>query len=296
MIKKAVSYVLVPKKLVYAVAGLAAAGILVWVLNPQKTPVDVQSLSRGDLQIFVTEEGVTNFKTKHVLSAPADGITPTVNWKPGDSVAKGQVLLTFFWNINFDIKSPVAGYILNVFEKDRRSVPRGTPLIEVGDPSDLEVITKILSEDVVSVRVGQKAEIKNWGGSEVLEAEVVKIEPTAREEISALGVKEQRVRVFLKITSPRELWKTLGDAFRVDVAIITQEKANVLRLPVGALFLKDQKPTVFQFVEGRVRVVPIEIGDRNSEVVEVHSGLSEGDVVVMYPDSKLKDGDRVYRR
>ncbi len=50
---------------------------------------------------------------------------------------------------------------------------------------------------------------------------------------------------------------------------------------------------VFVVEAGRARLVPVEIGDRNGVHAWVRQGLAEGDRVVVYPPSQVKDGVRV---
>ena len=70
----------------------------------------------------------------------------------------------------------------------------------------------------------------------------------------------------------------------------------MLRVPVSALFRKDQDWAVFAEKDGRVRTAVIKIGHRNSRVAEVLSGLAEGERVVLHPGDRVRDGIRVSER
>ncbi|MCB0361938.1 MAG: efflux RND transporter periplasmic adaptor subunit [Bdellovibrionales bacterium] len=296
MIKKAAEYIRIPKKVFFSVLAGIALAITFWSLRPQLTPVDLGLVSEGVFRRSIVDEGITHFKERHIISAPADGITPTIKIEAGDSVEKGKLLFNFLWDHDFPMLSPINGYVLKVFEKDRRHILRGTPILEVGNPQSLEVITKLLSEEVIDVRTGQKAIITNWGKDEPLEAEVIKIEPAAKEEISALGVKEQRVNVYLRMTSDKDLWQNLGDGFRVDVAVITDEIENAKLLPVGALFASEGKPAVFVYQDKKIQLIPVEVGKRNRDFAELKSGMAVNTQVVLYPGSSLRSGDKVKPR
>lgn len=186
------------------------------------------------------------------------------------------------------------GFILQVFEKDRKHVVRGTPILEVGSPESVEIIAAYLSEEVLNIKKGQKALITNWGGDKPLSATVSEIEPQAREEISALGVKEKRVNVHLDILTDRMHWKSLGDGFRVEVSILVNEIPNVLLIPIGSLFSKDGQPAIFVIENDQLKLTPVEIGDRNQEFALLLSqNLQENVKVVLYPGSTLKNGDKI---
>jgi hypothetical protein len=111
-------------------------------------------------------------------------------------------------------------------------VESGTPIIELGDPTALEVITQVLSTDAVSVHPGARVTIEGWGGTLPLAAGVRRVEASAFTKVSALGIEEQRVEVIAWIERPPP---TLGDRSRVRVRIVTWEAADVLQVPVSAL-------------------------------------------------------------
>lgn len=296
MVKKAAGYIRIPKKLFYSILVLVVGYLGYMALKPTSTPVDIGEITEGVFTKAIIDEGTTSFKKRYVISSPGDGIVPTINLEPGDPVKKGEVLFNYVWDYNLQVRSPVNGYILKVFEKDKRHVPKGTPILEVGDPSELEILSKILSEEVIEIKLSQKALITNWGQESPLEAKVTKIEPFAKEEISALGVKERRVQVHLTLTSDRKIWRGLGDNFRVEVTIVTEEKPNSRLLPVGALFSHNGKPSIYLIEGGRTKLTPVEIGNRNRDYVELLSDLPVGSKLVLYPGSGLKPDERVTQR
>ncbi len=296
MIKKAVEYVRIPKKIFYGVfISVIVIGTL-WGLRPKYVPVDLGVIQKGNFTQVVIDEGVTYFKERYLISAPADGITPKLNLESGDLVKKGQVLIEFFWDTNFKLKSPVDGYVLQVFEKDKRHIMRGAPILEVGNPESLEVQSMLLSEEVIRVKNGQKVIVTNWGKEQSLEGKVSRIEPVAKEETSALGVKEKRVKVHIEITSPKSLWKGLGDGFRVEVSVITNEIKDTMLLPVGALFSDNGQPAVYVFKNNKIHLTPVEIGAQNRNFIQLKTNLPEDTQVVLYPGGTLKDQQKVKAR
>ncbi|HRD45036.1 MAG TPA: HlyD family efflux transporter periplasmic adaptor subunit, partial [Caulobacter sp.] len=71
-------------------------------------------------------------------------------------------------------------------------VQAGEPILQIGDPRDIDVVVELLSTDAVAVRPGAAARIEGWGGPP-LAARVRRVEPSGFTKISALGVEEQRV-------------------------------------------------------------------------------------------------------
>ncbi len=191
------------------------------------------------------------------------------------------------------ITSPVDGRILRVLQESSRVVPGGFPLMEVGDPTDLEVRIEVLSRDGVAIRPGARVVLEQWGGPEPLAARVRLVEPSAFTKISALGVEEQRVYVVADFTDPLAKRPTLGDNYRVEAHVVTWESSSVLRAPAGALFQRDGAWQTFVLDGRRAQLRTVSVGHSNGRETEILAGLAEGDTVVLYPGDKVADGTRV---
>jgi HlyD family secretion protein len=179
-------------------------------------------------------------------------------------------------------------------------VALGTPLLELGDTRQLEVVAELLSTDALRAAPGSPVRIERWGGEGVLEGVVRRIEPAAFTKISALGVEEQRVRVLIELTSPPERWAALGDGFALAVHIVLARHERVLRVPVSAVFPRPVAdgggPAVFVVDSGRARLQPVAVGGRNGQHAWSTEGLAEGQQVVIYPGAAVADGVRVHPR
>ena len=204
----------------------------------------------------------------------------------------------------FPLRSPIAGQVLRVLQSSESAVTLGTPLVELGDTSKLEIVAELLTTDALAVQPGSAVAIERWGGPRLLQGRVTRIEPSAFTKVSALGVEEQRVRVLIAITSPREQWVALGDGFRVGVRIITLAQEQALQVPVSAVFpvaaagAEGATPAyaVFAMVEGRARTVRVSLAGRNGVTAWLREGLSPGTRVIVYPPSGVLDGARVRER
>lgn len=191
------------------------------------------------------------------------------------------------------ITSPVSGRILRVMQESARVVPGGFPLLEIGDPTDLEVRIEVLSRDGVAIKPGARVLLEQWGGSVPLAASVRHVEPSAFTKISALGVEEQRVYVIADFTDAFEKRPALGDSYRVEARIVIWEDSAALRAPAGALFQRAGAWHGFVIEDGRARLRVVKVGRGNGVETEVMDGLTEGTRVVVYPGDKVVDGTRV---
>jgi HlyD family secretion protein len=195
-----------------------------------------------------------------------------------------------------EVTSPVTGTVLRVLRESEGLIAAGEPILEVGDPANLEVAVDLLSTDAVRVAPGLRALISDWGGEQPLEGVVRRVEPFGVTKVSALGIEEQRVNVLIDLVSPRERWRRLGHGFRVEPSIVLWEAESVLRVPFSALFRSGDGWAAFVAEDGRARLRQVEIGHENGLEAELISGLREGEQIVVYPSSRIEDGSRVRER
>ena len=191
-----------------------------------------------------------------------------------------------------EVRAPVSGHVLRVFEESARVVAAGTPLLELGNPADLEAVIEALSRDGALVTPGMKVELEHWGGPRPLQARVRLVEPAAFTKISALGVEEQRVNVVVDLLTPPDERLSLGDNFRVEGRIVLWEESRTLKVPSGALFRRGPEWAAFVLAGGKAQLRAIKTGRSSGSETQILSGLQEGDEVILYPGDRLKDGQR----
>ena len=194
------------------------------------------------------------------------------------------------------ITAPVDGVVLTRFRESQGVVPAGQPLVEIGDPTRLEIVADMLSSDAVKIQPGSRVLIEEWGGPDTLVGRVRRIEPAGFTKVSALGVEEQRVNVVIDFDSTAGAARALGDNFRVEVRVVVWETGSAVKVSPGSLFRRGEDWAVY-VVEGDVaRLRTVTIGERNGREARVVSGLEVGELVVVYPPDTLVDGGRVTRR
>ena len=194
------------------------------------------------------------------------------------------------------ILAPVSGYVLNMMEESARILPAGTPIMEVGDPTDLEAEIELLSSDAVGVRPGAPVSIEQWGGDAPLRGQVAVVEPGGYTKVSSLGVEEQRVKVRVNFVDPFPGGVSLGDRFRVEARIVTWHADEVLQVPTGALFRRGGDWMVFTFESGTARMAKVEIAHNNGVAAELRSGLQVGEKVILHAPDAVADGAAVRAR
>jgi HlyD family secretion protein len=193
------------------------------------------------------------------------------------------------------VLAPTSGRVLKIIQDSEATVLPGTPLVDIGNPLDLEIVADLLSTDAVQIKVGAPVRIDGWGGQPI-KGKVVRIDPAGFLKISALGIEEQRVRVTIDFTDPPETWASLGHDYRVVVHVTTWSGLDALTLPVSALFRKGDQWAVFADENDRAKTVPVSVGHRNNRMAEVLSGLAAGARVVLHPSDRVADGGRIAER
>ncbi|SFM50744.1 efflux RND transporter periplasmic adaptor subunit [Marinobacter zhejiangensis] len=190
------------------------------------------------------------------------------------------------------IRSPVRGRVLGLLRENEGVVQAGTPILEVGDPEALEVVVDVLSFDAVKLRQDMPVILTGWGGPE-LAARVRRVEPVGFEDVSALGVEEQRVQVVVDLMAPREVWENLGDGYRVDAAFVLWQGDDELQVPASAVFNRDGQSWLFVVIDEVAHLRDVVTGHGNGLMIVVESGLEAGEWVVRHPDRELADGQSV---
>ncbi len=193
------------------------------------------------------------------------------------------------------VSTPVGGRVLKLYQQSEGVVNAGQPLLEVGDPAQLEVVVEVLSTDAVRLAPGMRVLFERWGGG-ALEGKVRLVEPVGFTKISALGVEEQRVQVIADFTSPAAQWQQLGDGYRVDARFILWEEAKVRQIPASALFRHGDGWAVFVIDDDKARRRSVEPGRTSGLATQILNGLQEGEAVITHPDEKIEEGVAVELR
>ncbi len=191
------------------------------------------------------------------------------------------------------VTSPITGKILKIEHKCAGPVRTGEPLLEVGDPSVLEIEVDVLSADAVKIKPGMKVLFERWGGDEPLQGVVRNIEPVGFTKVSALGVEEQRVLIISDFVSPSDMWQRLGDGYRVEAQFVLWHEEDVLQVPASSLFRHNGGWAVFVIDNGYASRRVVKVGQRNGLIAQILEGIEENELVINHPSDEVEDGKSV---
>jgi len=156
-----------------------------------------------------------------------------------------------------DVKAPVSGQVLQIFEQSTRVIQAGTPLFELNAGNALELVIDVLTQDAVNIEPGDTIVIDEWGASQSLTGQVRYTEPQAFTKLSSLGVEEQRVNIIGDLTETPD---TLGAEYRISASIITWQSDDVLLVPTAAIFRRNDQWQVYVVDQGKARLQTLELG------------------------------------
>jgi HlyD family secretion protein len=193
------------------------------------------------------------------------------------------------------VLAPASGRVLKIIQDSEAVLLPGAPLVDIGNPLDLEIVADLLSTDAVQIKVGAPVRIDGWGGQPI-RGKVVRVDPAGFLKVSALGIEEQRVRVTMDFVDPPDAWSQLGHDYRVVVHVTTWSAPEVLTVPVSALFRQGDQWAVFSDENGRARTTPVGIGHRNNRVAEAVYGVAVGTRIILHPSDRVSDGSRIAQR
>lgn len=276
------------RSIVFAAVGCAAiAGVAFAIHGTPKTartdrgPVSERVLARG---VVVPTANVRN------LYAENDAKVARAAVREGDVVEAGQLLAELKRGDQIDkLGAPIAGVILerhceagDYALAAEHGAPR--PLFVLVDPSRTEVRLEVEEADASALTVGLAAQVKQVGGEQTAAGSGHVERVSARLERRTIGADDARVRAeglvrvgTIKWDGERPDWP-LGA--RVDVVLQVRHRDATIRVPRGALSVRDGRHVVEQPLAFWTREVPVEVVAIDDAYAEVR-GLAPGTEVVV---------------
>jgi len=170
-------------------------------------------------------------------------------------------------------------YVTNWREEKKRvgdSCWRGESVIELPDLELMKAMGQVHEADAGKVVEGQRVTFRLDAHPDVeFSGKVSSIWKTVQRESWRIPLKVVRLEVDLDETDTVRM----RPGMRLRGRIETERVENALVVDAEAVFLKPQGPVVYRKTLFGFEPVPVELGRRNQERVEVVSGLQEGDSI-----------------
>lgn len=188
------------------------------------------------------------------------------------------------------VVAPIDGVITALPAEEGMSVPAGTAILTIVDPSSLKVTCNISPYYAADLKVGLAAEVK-YTGSKTVEVmgEVTKVSAVAEVEKTASG-ETTSIPVEVQVNEPGYI---IRPGFSVNVKLITDTRNDVCLVPILAVLEEEDLSYVYIVGEdGTLEKREIEQGLSNGLYVEANN-VKPGEIIVSSLEDFLEDGMKV---
>ncbi len=192
------------------------------------------------------------------------------------------------------LKADMAGTVTELDLEVGQAVLPMTPVVNIMNTEHVEIESMVLAEEALGLSVGDFAQIiqTRKGVEQIAQAQIIKMDPVAVETISALGLKERRVRVTVSPEKGTEMHVIAGAD--VDVAFTAYQSDAVFSVPKSSVFPTQSGDGLWLIRDGKIVLQNIETGYEARRFIEVLSGLEEGDCILKtYDTDGIEEGRKV---
>lgn len=261
------------KWLGWIIAGLVF--IIVIVFSSQKEEsINYDSITAmvEDVTTYYSFSGNIEAKNKESVVLTAMNQIDTIEVSEGDQVKKDEVLFTTLQGS--EVKASIDGEVANIYVTEGDVVTAGTIIMDLTDYSNLQVKVKVDEYDVKSVEVDKEAIVT----INALDKEVKgTVSHLSKEAQSLNGVSYFVATIDLNEDSE------LRVGMSTEVKMVNESVTDVIVIPMSALqFDYTNLPYVYyRNNQGEVMTKTVELGITDGTLVEVISGLEEGEEILI---------------
>jgi len=221
------------------------------------------------------------------VEAAANGLAVAQRLDPGEASALAQSVRRYSNGGGVPVVAPEDGVVSQRLVSNGQMVSDMDPLAELIDPASVYVEAAVPIANLGMIRAGMNATITSpLVPGAAMPARVAALSPS----LSPNGA-----------TAPARIEFTSGARITqagapVEASITVASISDALVIPAAALFEDAARNGYYVFVagaDGRAHRTPISTGIRNSDEVQVTSGLKDGDLVITSGGYALADGLKV---
>jgi RND family efflux transporter MFP subunit len=239
---------------------------------------------------FVSQQDVDNAQIAHdMASAQLESLRAQVK-QMEVALQQADTNLTYSY-----IRAPFAGYIaernldagafVSGSTGSTSTMSRG--ILNLHEVGTVRILIEVVEKDVPLVKIGQKADVRAEAyPNRTFEGTVTRI-------VQALNRQTRTMTVEVDLPNQDHLLK--GGMFaRVELMVGTHERA--VQIPADALTRLDDLQYVYVVQDGNARQIPVEVGDRVGNRIEVVKGLTGDEQVIVFGKDLVSNGTPVDAR
>ncbi|MGD8779676.1 MAG: efflux RND transporter periplasmic adaptor subunit [Ignavibacteria bacterium] len=179
------------------------------------------------------------------------------------------------------VKAPISGYVTKINVNETDNVAKETVLVTISDLSKLKTKLKVNEDEISDVSVGTKV-VAKWQG--------ISIEGTVTQVDMAMNPATQAFNADVVFNNKDKKFKS---GITVEVTLLGSSKENVISIERKNIVKKDDTNYAFVAEGNTAKMREVEIGKSRGLLVEVLSGLNEGDLLITEGQMFLEDATKI---
>jgi multidrug efflux pump subunit AcrA (membrane-fusion protein) len=252
-------------------------------------PVEVIKATKGDVQKSLLISGVTESTNQVEMVSKIPGKIVSLPISLGSFVYAGSTIAVIdrdepsLGYKDYVVESTISGYVAMIMQDVGDFVSPGMPIAMVVKKGSTKIKCQVTEKDLPYVKEGSEVQIHL--NDQTIPGRVTQVSGV----IDSLTLSSQ---VEIRPDETVEKSNLVPGTF-VDIEIPLEVRREVISVPKEALVFKNSIANVFVVENDTVKLTPVEVGLREREVVEIKSGLNEGDEVVVVGMGDVEDGSQV---
>ncbi|MGQ0811494.1 MAG: efflux RND transporter periplasmic adaptor subunit [Nitrospiraceae bacterium] len=236
---------------------------------------------------FVSQQDLDNAQVTHdAAAAQAESLRAQVK-QMEVALAQSETNLAYSY-----IRAPYAGYIaernldagsyVSGATASTSTMSRG--ILSLHDIKTVRTLIEVVEKDVPLIKIGLKAEVRAEAYPDrMFEGAVTRI-------VQALNRATRTMTVEVDLPNPDHLLK--GGMF-ARVEVLVGQHANAIQIPLDAITRLEELQYVYVVQEGKAHRVPVEVGSRVENQIEITKGLAGNEQVIVSGKDLVTDGTPV---
>src|SRR6185436_14422973 len=174
--------------------------------------------------------------------------------------------------------APQAGEILALSVGEGDEIQAFNPVVEIADPSQLEIAIELGGDQMRQLQEGQPAEVSLLSRPDVIMPSLIRLMPAPYGSGGSGAVQEQDRTTRIQVSDTKGQSLVPGSVAKI--RIVLERKENVLWLPPDAVRAFEGRRFVVVREGERERRATIKVGIETEDRVEILEGVKAGDVIV----------------
>ncbi len=253
--------------------------------------VRTQEASKSVLHDYVNTNGEIETQSSIDVFPDIGGKIVSVSVSLGTTVKRGDEIAEVDPSVpgteykHSIVTAPISGTITKSPLKTGTTVNTASTITVIGDVSNLQITANVPERYVSVLKTGLKADITLEAYPDsIFTSTVTRVSPvvdsTSRTKEIILNFDKKDPRVNAGMFAKVKLW--------------TQDYSGAITIPSGAIVEKNDTSNVYVIKDGKAELRPVTLGKNVDNVVQILTGLTEGERVVVEGIRVVSDGVSVH--